>query len=1055
MNCSQHAVGRTEMSLLARIKASLKTAAGEAIYRSGAFLLLRKIHRRIFGSGIRILFYHRVTADAAPPDIRGRQLLTAHEFERHLKHLRRHYDIISLADAVQALQSGASLPQNTVVITFDDGYRDNYTVALPLLEKYKAPATVFVVTSAIDGEPLWFDDMRRWFEQTKVETLRMEEAGEEFSLADATARRKALEKVLKFLKSVPGSRLPALLADLRNNLKVGQEGDGAALRETLSWDELRALASSDRITIGAHTVTHPILPNLEPEEIAREIRDSVEVLSRRLARPIQFFAYPNGDCNVAARRAVREMNLVACSVGGGGFNPPGSDLTALSRLGAEGLPFFRFALYLVGWENLAPMLLRRLRSLLRRAKRIAYAGLEALGIFALLRRVHRQRLVVLLYHGVPRPGGMELLDNLHVPEQKFRRQVRWLRRKFTPVTLDEAIAGLEGRASLPDRPALVTFDDAYRNNLDVAAPILAELDIPAVLFVPVKFVGVKEMYWNEELEARVLTTSARAVKLPVPGGQWLWLRNVEERRSAYQALSSLLKAYPPEYRDRLWADVREQLSGSIPDAAREPRLSWKELGELRSHGFAIGSHTVSHALLTSLPAGEVAEELERSKSQLEERLGTAVAAFAYPNGDWNSEVRQSVERAGYRCAFTVEAGGNDHLTDRFLLRRVSINATMSFSEFVAGISGFARLGTRWPPKIAQVSNYPPPHCGWAMQTKLLTEELRRRGAVCEVLNINPENRRIKSREYVDIQNGLDYFAKIVKFSFRGYRFQTHVNGESPKGYLLALFAHLMGRIVRRPAVMTFHGGLPQTYFPRTDSRMLRFAFRLLFESAGSITCDNEEMKQAIQSYGTNGRPIAPFACFSSQYLKFQKKPLPAEIERFLEAHSPVFFCYVSFRPEYALEELRKGTEFFTRQVPRAGFIWLGFPAKELPHAEAYLNRIPGGQPENVLLLGNLDHDLFLSLLMRCFAYVRPPACDGISASVLESLALGVPVIAAENGRRPPGVVTYRFADPEDLCAKLCYVVQNYEAVKRAARLEKPEDAVERAAQWLLDTAAVS
>lgn len=352
-------------------------------------------------------------------------------------------------------------------------------------------------------------------------------------------------------------------------------------------------------------------------------------------------------------------------------------------------------------------------------------------------------------------------------------------------------------------------------------------------------------------------------------------------------------------------------------------------------------------------------------------------------------------------------------------------------------------------RILEISNYPPPNCGWAMQTMLLAKELRQHGAVCEILNINPENRRVKSREYVDVQNGLDYFCKLVKFSMRGYRFHTHVNAESKKGYLLAIAAHLIGCSVGRPAVMTFHGGLPQTYFPRTNSRFLRLAYRVLFETAGCITCDNEQMKQAIQSHGTNARPIVPFACFSPQYLDFEQRPLSPEVERFLADHFPVFFCYVSFRPEYALDELWQGVERFARREPHAGFIWLGFPAKELPRAEAYLEKLAGSRPQNLLLLGNLDHDTFLSLLARCFAYVRPPACDGISASVLESLALGVPVIAAENGRRPPGVVTYRFADSEDLCAKLGYVVANYDAVKRATRLERAENAVEQAAEWLL------
>src|SRR6266699_1705908 len=80
-------------------------------------------------------------------------------------------------------------------------------------------------------------------------------------------------------------------------------------------------------------------------------------------------------------------------------------------------------------------------------------------------------------------------------------------------------------------------------------------------------------------------------------------------------------------------------------------------------------------------------------------------------------------------------------------------------------------------KILQIGNYPPPFCGWSVQTKLLVEEIRRRGHVCDVLNLS-ENHAKKSREYTDVQNGFDYLCKIVRFAFRRYRFQVHVNGQS-------------------------------------------------------------------------------------------------------------------------------------------------------------------------------------------------------------------------------------------------------------------------------------
>src|SRR5258707_3988609 len=151
-------------------------------------------------------------------------------------------------------------------------------------------------------------------------------------------------------------------------------------------------------------------------------------------------------------------------------------------------------------------------------------------------------------------------------------------------------------------------------------------------------------------------------------------------------------------------------------------------------------------------------------------------------------------------------------------------------------------------KILQIGNYPPPACGWAMQTKFLVEEIRRRGIVCDVLNLN-ENRAKKNSEYVDVQNGLDYLVKLIRFALQGYRFQMHVNGQAGTGYLLALAAAIVGRLAGRPVTLSWRGGVHQKYFPRIDDFWLRWPFQLLFRLSGRISCNNLQIKQAIESYG--------------------------------------------------------------------------------------------------------------------------------------------------------------------------------------------------------------
>jgi glycosyltransferase involved in cell wall biosynthesis len=341
-------------------------------------------------------------------------------------------------------------------------------------------------------------------------------------------------------------------------------------------------------------------------------------------------------------------------------------------------------------------------------------------------------------------------------------------------------------------------------------------------------------------------------------------------------------------------------------------------------------------------------------------------------------------------------------------------------------------------------------CGWAIQTKLVTDELRRRGQVCEVLKIN-ENRQVKDPAYVDVQNGTDYLFKILRYSLSGYRLNVHLNGQSKKGYLLALAAVIVGRLTFRPALVTFHGGVSQQYFPRHDSLRLHWAFKLLFHLAGRIACDSEPVKDGIRSYGIGAKKIDPIETFSAQYLEFQPVALSGALENFLSTHTPVFFSYVSFRPEYRLETLREAMKEFRKHFPRAGFVWLGFPGKEMPSAEEYVAGWSADDRESLLLLGNLEHDQFLTLLSRCFAYIRTPACDGVSASVLESLALGIPVIASENGSRPPSVITYPETDAGELCARMLDLLENRESVRERLSHygdQSTDDNVGRMADWL-------
>jgi glycosyltransferase involved in cell wall biosynthesis len=336
-----------------------------------------------------------------------------------------------------------------------------------------------------------------------------------------------------------------------------------------------------------------------------------------------------------------------------------------------------------------------------------------------------------------------------------------------------------------------------------------------------------------------------------------------------------------------------------------------------------------------------------------------------------------------------------------------------------------------------------------MHTKLVAEELRKRGHECAILKIN-ENRSLKDPSYIDVQGPGDYVRKILRHVLHGFRVNVDVNAKSPKGYVLALAAALAARALNGRITLTFRGGIPQKYFPSAHSRLSFWPFWLLFHVVNAIACDNEEIRAAIMRYGIPGEKVTAITPFSSQYISFTEKALPDRIAAFLQSHSPVWLSYLCFREEFQLPTVRAGMALYRERYPKAGFLWVGFPSKELDQAHRYLDSWPPKDQDGVLAYGNLDHDEFLTLMARCIGYLRPPACDGVAASVLEALALNKPVVASENGSRPRGVLTYSELSAQEMCAQLTHVTENPSSMRATAVSDSADDNISRSADWITE-----
>ena len=284
-----------------------------------------------------ILTYHGLRTDDA--EIRNWMLLPQSEFARQVAELRERYDVLPVDDAVARLLAG-NLDRPTACITFDDGYFNNLSLALPVLRAHGAPATVFLATHFIGStDVLWTTAIDAAFDAARAGTVDLSRFGLGVWSYDSVEQARRVGIAIKSrLKDLEVERRDEVLEFLKVRLPDPSPDYLAAFR-FLDWDQVRELERTGLVTIGAHTVHHEILARLASEPLRREIEDSVARVASECVRPSRGFAYPNGrasDFDARAEEAVESAGCEFALTTIAGFNAMASRRFALRRLSIAG-----------------------------------------------------------------------------------------------------------------------------------------------------------------------------------------------------------------------------------------------------------------------------------------------------------------------------------------------------------------------------------------------------------------------------------------------------------------------------------------------------------------------------------------------------------------------------------------------------------------------------------------------------------------------------------------------------------------------------------------------
>lgn len=315
---------------------------GELCYNTGLLNPLQKM-RAWWQKDLRILAYHRVMPVPDPEHYPFDMEListTPEEFRAQMLLVRERYRPMRLSDVAAAINAGESLPPDAVVITFDDGYDDNYRIVYPILKELGVPATFFISTGHIDsGRPYAYDWLVHMILLTGAPRLVLPELEMDLAMpASRNERRELAGRVLDAMKEISALAQAAMIRRLEEEWKMPSAHAYPPECRPMNWQQLREMRAAG-LEIGSHGVNHWMLSKLPREELEREVFDSRDALLRELGPMPLLMSYPVGS-NRAFDRQVIEVTRdagfdLACSYISGTNPHPADNRYSLYRIAVE------------------------------------------------------------------------------------------------------------------------------------------------------------------------------------------------------------------------------------------------------------------------------------------------------------------------------------------------------------------------------------------------------------------------------------------------------------------------------------------------------------------------------------------------------------------------------------------------------------------------------------------------------------------------------------------------------------------------------------------------
>lgn len=260
-------------------------------------------------------------------------------------------------------------------------------------------------------------------------------------------------------------------------------------------------------------------------------------------------------------------------------------------------------------------------------------------------------------------------ESILLREATFAKMLEFLSRRFSVVSLESLLVGRNAVPHSSKPCSVLTFDDGWADNYRTAYPWLRKYEVPATIFLTTAWINNENGSWVEGLRGLWKSPSRQKEIRSV----LRWASREQDQGEELEEIIEHLKHMPAEQRERMMSVLLKAEGNGNRNREIDRMMTWHEVEEMSRDGIEFGSHTVTHPLLPFESDSAVTRELTESKGFLEMKLQKKVRAFAYPNGEYDDQVKKKVKEAGYDCAFTTRRGWHRFGGDLYAIRRIGVH----------------------------------------------------------------------------------------------------------------------------------------------------------------------------------------------------------------------------------------------------------------------------------------------------------------------------------------------------------------------------------------------